>query len=259
MKSAKSINVTIERYLKIGKNLESGKTKAVEENTEHVLEEEVATMSEKIKKLEECKEKLMGVGLESYTVDELQVIETDLDRSLKHIRARKFELFKQQIEQLRNEERKLVKENEELKKSELQVQQDDRSEKDSRREMEDVETGLFLGPPLRFASPGVCSFVERWNAIDIEVIKHCSEDKRVQIAKRPEHNSTFSYMASFTSNINNLLALDELQVRVHTTNSTLMTIRKVNRLETLQSSNIQKNLKYENASSIETANKNIDK
>lgn len=31
----------------------------------------------------------MGVGLESYTVDELQKIENDLDRSLKHIRARK--------------------------------------------------------------------------------------------------------------------------------------------------------------------------
>lgn len=31
----------------------------------------------------------MGVGLESYTVEELQKIEIDLDRSLKHIRARK--------------------------------------------------------------------------------------------------------------------------------------------------------------------------
>lgn len=31
--------------------------------------------------------------------------------------------------------------------SELQVEPENRSEKDSRREMEDVETGLFLGPP----------------------------------------------------------------------------------------------------------------
>ncbi|XP_074357700.1 agamous-like MADS-box protein AGL19 [Apium graveolens] len=153
--SPSSINVTIERYLKIGKKLESGKATAVEENTEHVLEEEVATMSEKIKQLEECKEKLMGVGLESYTVDELQKIENDLDRSLKHIRARKHELFKQQIEQLRNEERRLAKQNEEFKKSELQeTEPDNRSEKDSRREEDDVETGLFLGPPeLRRITP----------------------------------------------------------------------------------------------------------
>lgn len=152
--SSSSMNVTIERYLKIGKNLESGETTAVEENTE-VLEEKVATMSDKIKQLEECKEKLMGVGLESYTVDELQKIENDLDRSLKHIRARKYELFKQQIKQLRNEERRLAKQNEELKKSVLQeVEPDKRSENDSRREMEDVETGLFLGPPkLRRITP----------------------------------------------------------------------------------------------------------
>lgn len=152
--SSSSMNVTIERYLKIGKNLESGETTAVEENTE-VLEEKVATMSDKIKQLEECKEKLMGVGLESYTVDELQKIENDLDRSLKHIRARKYELFKQQIKQLRNEERRLAKQNEELKKSVLQeVEPAKRSENDSRREMEDVETGLFLGPPkLRRITP----------------------------------------------------------------------------------------------------------
>ncbi|XP_017232041.1 agamous-like MADS-box protein AGL19 [Daucus carota subsp. sativus] len=146
--SSSSTNTIIERYLKIGKNLESGKTVAVEENTEHVLEERVATMTEKIKQLEECKEKLLGVGLESYTVDELQKLENDIDRSLKHVRARKYELFKQQIEQLRNEERRLAKQNEELKKSELQeLQPENKSEKDSRREMEDVDTDLFLGPP----------------------------------------------------------------------------------------------------------------
>lgn len=39
--------------------------------------------------------------------------------------------------------------------SELQeAEPDKRSEKDSRREMEDVETGLFLGPPeLRRITP----------------------------------------------------------------------------------------------------------
>ncbi|KAL1827225.1 hypothetical protein ACET3Z_005637 [Daucus carota] len=146
--SSSSTNTIIERYLKIGKNLESGKTAAVEENTEHVLEERVATMTDKIKQLEECKEKLLGVGLESYTVDELQKLENDIDRSLKHVRARKYELFKQQILQLRNEERRLAKQNEELKKSELQeLQPENKSKKDSRREMEDVDTDLFLGPP----------------------------------------------------------------------------------------------------------------
>lgn len=145
--SSSSINGTIERYQKIGNNLETGKSLAVEENKQHDMEEEVATMTKKIKQLEECKEKLMGVNLETYSVDELQEIEKDLDLSLKNIRARKHELLKQQIDHLKEEERRLNKRNAELKKLESQqLSLEKKLEENSRRQVEDVEIGLFLGP-----------------------------------------------------------------------------------------------------------------
>lgn len=144
--SSSSINGTIERYQKIGNNLETGKCLAIEENNQHV-EEVVATMTEKIKQLEECKEKLLGVGLEAYTVDELQELENDLDLSLKKIRTRKHQLLKQEIDQLKEEERRLTIRNAELKKSELQeLSLQNKLKENSRREVEDVEIGLFLGP-----------------------------------------------------------------------------------------------------------------
>ncbi|KAK1384894.1 K-box domain-containing protein [Heracleum sosnowskyi] len=138
--SSSSINGTIERYQKICNNLETGKSLAVEETKQHEMEEMVATMTEKIKQLEECQEKLLGVGLEAYTVDELQELEKDLDLSLKNIRARKDQLLKQQIDQLKEEERELTKRNAELKKLELQALEN------KLRDVEDVEIGLFLGP-----------------------------------------------------------------------------------------------------------------
>lgn len=145
--SSSSINGTIERYQKIGNNLETGKCLAIEENNQHDMEEVVATMTEKIKQLEECKEKLLGVGLEAYTVDELQELENDLDLSLKKIRARKHQLLKQEIDQLKEEERRLTIRNAELKKSELQeLSLQNKLKENSRREVEDVEIGLFLGP-----------------------------------------------------------------------------------------------------------------
>lgn len=145
--SSSSINGTIERYQKIGNNLQSGKCLAIEENNQHDMEEVVATMTEKIKQLEECKEKLLGVGLEAYTVDELQELENDLDLSLKKIRARKHQLLKQEIDQLKEEERRLTIRNAELKKSELQeLSLQNKLKENSRREVEDVEIGLFLGP-----------------------------------------------------------------------------------------------------------------
>ncbi|KAL8101201.1 agamous-like MADS-box protein AGL19 [Apium graveolens] len=143
--SSSSINGTIERYQKIGNNLETGKVLAVGENKQHDME--VATMTEKIEQLEKCKEKLMGVNLETYSVDELQELEKDLDLSLKNIRARKHELLKQQIGHLKEEEKRLSKRNAELKKLESQeLSLENKLEENSRKEVEDVEIGLFLGP-----------------------------------------------------------------------------------------------------------------
>lgn len=148
--SSSSTNATIDRYEKNAKNLGTGISAADEENIEH-LKEEVENMAKKIEYLQECQGKLLGVGLESCNADELQEIENHLQRSLSNIREKKWQLFKQKIEKLKEEERRLAKENLELqKKCELQTLPLEISCKEvARREIVDVETELFIGPPER--------------------------------------------------------------------------------------------------------------
>ncbi|CAK9167403.1 unnamed protein product [Ilex paraguariensis] len=109
-----SIKKTIERYQKNAKNLGVAKI-AVEETMQH-FKEEAATMTKKIELLEDYKRNLLGDGLESRSIDDLQNIEDQLEQSLSSIRARKNQLFKEKIEQLKVKERKLAKEIAELRK-----------------------------------------------------------------------------------------------------------------------------------------------
>nr|AFA41495.1 MADS box transcription factor-like protein [Solanum tuberosum] len=57
-------------------------------------------MAKKIEILEVSKRKLMGQGLGSCSMDELEDIDSQLERTLKIIRARKTQLFKDEIEHL---------------------------------------------------------------------------------------------------------------------------------------------------------------
>lgn len=66
-------------------------------------------------------------------------------------------------------------------------------------------------------------------------------------------------MESFTSNINNLLGLDELQVRVHTTNSTLLWVLKREQARDSSKFKHKKKPEVKKCFRIEPANKNIDK
>ncbi|MCD7452110.1 hypothetical protein HAX54_015027 [Datura stramonium] len=89
-----STNKTIERYQKNDKSLGQFNRKTVEQTTEN-LKEELATMTRKLEFLEDSKRKLLGQGLESSTLDELQQVEEQLERSLSNIRARKAHSEKQ--------------------------------------------------------------------------------------------------------------------------------------------------------------------
>lgn len=86
----------------------------LQHNMEH-LKHETANMAEKIEILEVSKRKLMGKGLGSCSMDELQEIDSQLERSLKNIRARKDQLFREEIERLRAKERLLLQQNASLK------------------------------------------------------------------------------------------------------------------------------------------------
>uniref|UniRef100_A0A5B6YJA8 Putative SOC1e n=1 Tax=Davidia involucrata TaxID=16924 RepID=A0A5B6YJA8_DAVIN len=117
------------------------------------LQHEVAEMVEKIELLEVSKRKLMGESLGSCSTEELQEIERQLERSVSSIRARKMQVFQQQIEQLKEKEKILTAENAMLcEKYGLQPLQKSNEERENllcveSSEKSDVETELFIGPP----------------------------------------------------------------------------------------------------------------
>ncbi|KAL5567774.1 hypothetical protein UlMin_024349 [Ulmus minor] len=106
------IQKTIQRYHKYVKDEETGKIQV--ENYMQQLRHESASMAEKIELLELSKRKLLGHDLSSCSYDELQDLQTQLERSLRCIRARKDQLFKEQIQQLKEKERLLLEEREKL-------------------------------------------------------------------------------------------------------------------------------------------------
>ncbi|XP_074317275.1 MADS-box protein SOC1-like isoform X3 [Silene latifolia] len=97
-----STNKTIERYQRHMKELHDAKSKVSDEHMEHFKEESI-TLEKKIKSLEQSKRKLMGDDVETCSIEELQQLETQLDKSLSSIRARKNALFMERIDKLYEE------------------------------------------------------------------------------------------------------------------------------------------------------------
>lgn len=151
--SSSSTNKTIERYQKNDKSLGQLNRKLLDQLTTENLKEEAATMTRKLEFLEDSKRKLLGQGLESSTFDELQQVEEQLERSLSNIRARKNLLFREQIAQLKEEEKILLKENADLRKRcemlPLTLTKVPQEKKDHERHIMEVETQLFIGLPER--------------------------------------------------------------------------------------------------------------
>ncbi|RDX68491.1 MADS-box protein SOC1, partial [Mucuna pruriens] len=126
----------------------------IEPDVQH-LKQEAASMMRKIELLEASKRKLLGEGLGSCSIEELQRIEQQLERSLSNIRARKIQVFKEQIEQLKEKEKGLLDENARLAEKHgicLQPARNDQNENQPQYYVEsspssDVETELFIGLP----------------------------------------------------------------------------------------------------------------
>ncbi|KAL7182925.1 hypothetical protein ACSBR1_041580 [Camellia fascicularis] len=112
--SNSSISKTIERYQRNTKEQEGSGRKEAEENLQH-LKEEAVSMSQNIELIEASKRKLLGDCLESCSINELQLIEEQLEKSLHNIRARKTLLYEEKIEQLKEEEKILTEENQKLR------------------------------------------------------------------------------------------------------------------------------------------------
>ncbi|GLT65462.1 hypothetical protein SLA2020_378940 [Shorea laevis] len=103
---------TIERYSMYTKEIPTHKLE-MDQHMQHLMIE-TENMFKKIEFLEVSKRKLLGQGLGSCSVEELQEIGSQLEQSLKNIRARKAQLFKEQTQQQKVKERMLLEDNKQL-------------------------------------------------------------------------------------------------------------------------------------------------
>ncbi|TYI54713.1 hypothetical protein E1A91_D11G094400v1 [Gossypium mustelinum] len=92
--ASSSMQETIERYLRHTKD---NRVKP----TEQSMQTEAEKMLKKIELLEVSRRKLLGENLGSCTLEELQQIEQQLERSVTRVRAGKAKVFKDQIEKLK--------------------------------------------------------------------------------------------------------------------------------------------------------------
>ncbi|RWR80927.1 supressor of overexpression of CONSTANS1 [Cinnamomum micranthum f. kanehirae] len=149
--SNQGMEKTIDRYQKHTKGI-SINNEAPEENPQN-WKLEAANMAKTIEFLEVSKRQLLGESLGSCSTEELQQIENKLEESLTKIRGRKSQLFREQIEQLKQKERILLEQNATLYKKHKEPPQPTNWEKvgpcDPGTEDSEVETGLFIGRPER--------------------------------------------------------------------------------------------------------------
>ncbi|XP_074329424.1 MADS-box protein SOC1 [Apium graveolens] len=150
--ASSSMHETIQRYRKHTKDVKSNNPPVVQD-TQH-LKHETAILAKKIELLEVSKRKLLGEGLGSCSISELQQIEQQLEKSVCTVRARKMQTFKEQIEQLKEKGKNLEADNASLlakfEDEQRQESPEDRGNLTSTTESSensDVETELFIGPP----------------------------------------------------------------------------------------------------------------
>ncbi|KAI4343294.1 hypothetical protein MLD38_027820 [Melastoma candidum] len=149
--ASSSMQDTIERYRKHTKDTKTGNA-SLEENLQH-LKDETESMMKRIELLEDSRRKLLGENLGACTIEELQHIEQQLERSVTNIRARKTQAFKDQIEKLQEKGKALLAENAALsEKYGVQMQQPTNECQENlcfgeSSPSSEVDTGLFIGLP----------------------------------------------------------------------------------------------------------------
>ncbi|KAK3403838.1 MADS-box protein SOC1-like isoform X1 [Eucalyptus grandis] len=149
--SNSEIQKTIDRYRRSTYDMDTYKTN-LDQCILH-LKQETTDMERKIELLEVSLRKLSGECLGSCSIDEIQMIGDQLERSLSSIRARKAQLFDDQIQHLQAKERSLKEENAKLLakclanpgQSTAHPRAAALHSRSSRST--DVETGLFIGLP----------------------------------------------------------------------------------------------------------------
>lgn len=149
-----SMEEILEKYKKRSK--ENGMAQTTKEQDTQYSEhskQKLANMEEQIRILESTQRKMLGEGLESCSMAELNKLESQAERGLSHIRARKTEILVDQIECLKRKERLLSEENALLSRKWVDRQSVDGSGSTSSSiglgsiEQIEVETQLVIRPP----------------------------------------------------------------------------------------------------------------
>ncbi|KAI9113045.1 hypothetical protein K1719_015977 [Acacia pycnantha] len=140
--SSSSLKETIDRYQTYVKD-----NHAFEQNMQH-LNQETASMKKKIELLEVSKRKLTGEGLNTYSLQELEEIEQEVLKSVRNVRARKNQIFKEQMEKLEEKEKALTEEYARLSEKCGMEANQGRQNQSENISYSDVETRLFIGLPV---------------------------------------------------------------------------------------------------------------
>ncbi|KAH6770841.1 AGAMOUS-like 42 [Perilla frutescens var. hirtella] len=149
--SSTNMQKTLERYLE---RVREDRGNEIEQHAQH-LKHEAALIAKKIELLENSQRKLLGHNLGDCSFQELQETENQLQLSLNNIRARKAQLFKEEMEKLQAKEKFLLEENLRLseklqcrlRSSRNAAEKEKEKEIGSYRQSSEVVTELFIGPP----------------------------------------------------------------------------------------------------------------
>ncbi|XP_030527580.1 MADS-box protein AGL42-like [Rhodamnia argentea] len=149
--SNSEIQKTIDRYRRSANDADKYRA----DMEQHILrlKQETADMERKIELLEASLRKLSGQCLGSDSIDEIQEIGDQLERSLSSIRARKVQLFNDQVQQLQAKEWSLKEENAKLLAMchayywQSSAHPEAAAIHSSSSRSTDVETELFIGLP----------------------------------------------------------------------------------------------------------------
>ncbi|XP_010555321.1 PREDICTED: MADS-box protein AGL42-like [Tarenaya hassleriana] len=150
--SSSEMQKTMERYRKYTDSNNNQISKSGNQDYIQLLKQETASMIRKIELLEVHKRKLLGQGLASCSIEELHELDSQLQISLSHIRARKALLFNEQVEKLKTKEKLLWKENTRLCQKYGTNPLEARVLQDKSRAITpslEVETDLIIGLPER--------------------------------------------------------------------------------------------------------------
>jgi hypothetical protein len=146
-----SMQEILEKYQ--DRSQESDISVRTKEQDTQCLRRELANMEEKIRILDSTQRKMLGEGLTSCSMAELNKLESQAERGLSHIRARKTEILMDQIECLKRKELFLSEENAFLSKKYVDRQSMDGSVSTSPSiglgsiDNIEVETQLVIRPP----------------------------------------------------------------------------------------------------------------